>query len=144
LELGFPIAASTQVSPLAQQYNDETTHRGIHTFYETLAHESHHITLWNGWWGAGNLPDPSDDIDGDSYPDSWETSDPEAIIYGFAVPQNDDYSSGVNIGTTGNSAGYNYEEDKCRAIEHALMETAHDNKDWSFDPTSSNQGKQWD
>ncbi len=139
----IPHTASTRVGARASEYNDETMHRGIHTFYETLAHESHHIVLWNGWWGAGNLPDPANDVDNDWYPDSWELTNPQAMAHGFAVPQDDHYTWGIIIPGTMHSAGYNYEEAECRNIEHMINEAAYDNNDWSFDPTSTNQGKQW-
>ena len=116
--------------------NDETTHRGIQCYYETLAHESHHIVLWEGWWGVGGTPDPANDTDSDSYPDDWESTDPNAIAYGFTVGTDDSYS-------IPGSAGETYEEDMCRQVEHALDETAYDACDWSFDPSGANQGRQW-
>jgi len=128
------IARTTRVSQRASEYNDETTHRGIHTFYETLAHESHHIVLWEGWWPSGY--NSSNDSDSNTYPDSWEQTDPEAILFGFLVGQDDSYS-------IPNSAGYRYEETKCRQVEHAIDETAYDSQDWSYDPTGVNQGKMW-
>ena len=132
-----PMNRVTTISPLASQLNDETTHRGIHTFYETLAHESHHIDLWEGWWGVGGAPVPANDTDADTYPDSWESTDPAAIAAGFVVGVDDNYSLGAG------HPGYDYEEAECRAIERALNSNAYDGNDWSFDPTNANQGKQW-
>ncbi|WP_221391056.1 hypothetical protein [Dyadobacter sp. NIV53] len=131
-----PITRVTKISSLSSGHNDETGHRGLHTFYETVAHESHHIVLWEGWWGIGGSPIAANDTDNDTYPDNWESSNADAISFGFIVGVNDDYS-------ISNSAGYRYEEAKCRAIEHAVIETTFDLLDWSYDPTGINQGKQW-
>lgn len=131
-----PQARSTEISGLAGGLNDETGHDGIHCYYETLAHESHHIVLWEGWWGVGGSPVGSDDTDNDTYPDSWESSDAEAIAYGFVVGNDDSYG-------IANSAGYRYEEAKSRAIEHALNSSAYDSSDWSYDPSGTYQGKLW-
>ena len=117
----------------------------LHTFYETIAHESHHIVLWEGWWGQGGLPQAAQDTDGDTYPDSFENTQ-GGQNYGFSVGQDDNYGGGVASTATnprwpGDSAGYNYEEDLCRQIEQNLNETQFDSQDWSFDPTKTNQGK---
>jgi hypothetical protein len=132
-----PASRATTIGPVAGAFNGVTGHRGIHTAYETLAHESHHIVLWNGWWGVGGTPVPAQDTDGDQYPDNWETTDPGAIAAGFAVPQDDRYSLGSG------HAGYDYEEQECEQVERALDEDAFDSKDWSMDPLNVNQGKQW-
>ena len=42
-----------------------------------------------------------------------------------------------------NSAGYIYEETKCREIEHNVNEKEYDHLDWSWDTTNENQGKRW-
>lgn len=138
-----PVTRVTEVGQLSSELNDETGHRGLHTFYETVAHESHHIVLWEGWWGQGGLPTAAQDTDGDTYPDTFEGNQ---AGYGFAVGQNDDYANGVpstaqNPRWPNESAGYNYEEDLCRQIEHNLNESQFDNQDWSHDPTNTNQGK---
>ena len=140
-----PVTRTTDIGQLASEFNDETSHRGIHAFYETVAHESHHIVLWEGWWGIGGVPNTSQDSDSDTYPDSFEASTTGAS-YGFSVGQNDDYVSGVPSAASAprwptESAGYNYEEDLCRQIEHALNESQYDSQDWSYDSTGTNQGK---
>jgi len=117
---------TTIVSQLASEENDETGHLGLHAFYETLAHESYHIVLWEGWWGEGGLPNATDDTDGDSYPDSFETSD-VGVIYGFVVPEIDD-----SFAAGDDSAGHRYEEDECRAEELLINAAAYDAQDWSF------------
>jgi hypothetical protein len=138
-----PVTRVTDVGQLSSELNDETGHRGLHTFYETVAHESHHIVLWEGWWGQGGLPTAAQDTDGDTYPDTFEGNQ---AGYGFSVGQNDDYANGVpstaqNPRWPNESAGYNYEEDICRQIEHSLNESQFDNQDWSHDQTNTNQGK---
>lgn len=77
---------TTAVSQRASETNDETGNQGLHAFYETLVHESYHITLWEGWWGTGpnNFPTGTADTDTDSYPDSFETSI-AVTSYGFTV-----------------------------------------------------------
>ena len=140
-----PVTRATSVGQLSSELNDETNHRGLHTFYETIAHESHHIVLWEGWWGQGGLPQAAQDTDGDTYPDSFENTQ-GGQNYGFSVGQDDNYGGGVASTATnprwpGDSAGYNYEEDLCRQIEQNLNETQFDSQDWSFDPTKTNQGK---
>lgn len=42
------IPRTTKVFQRASETNDETGHEGLHAFYETLVHESYHITLWEG------------------------------------------------------------------------------------------------
>jgi Bacterial TSP3 repeat len=138
-----PVTRVTEVGQLASERNDETGHRGLHTFYETLAHESHHIVLWEGWWGQGGLPTQAQDTDGDTYPDTFEGNQ---AGYGFSIGQNDDYANGVpstaqNPRWPNESAGYNYEEELCRQVEQNLNESQFDNQDWSHDPTNTNQGK---
>lgn len=117
---------TTIVSQLASEENDETWSLGLHAFYETLTHESYHIVLWEGWWGEGGLPNGTDDTDGDSYPDIFETSD-VGLEYGFVVPEIDD-----SFGAGEDSAGHRYEEDECRAEEQLINAAAYDNQDWSF------------
>jgi hypothetical protein len=41
-------------------------------------------------------------------------------------------------------AGYNYEEELYRQVEQDLNESQFDNQDWSYDPTSTNQGKNYE
>jgi len=57
-----------------------------------------------------------------------------AVAFGFVVGTDDSYS--IN-----NSAGYRYEETKCREIKHNLNETLFDSYDWSYDATDQYQGK---
>lgn len=68
------IAQATKVSQRASEINDETGHERLHAFYETLVHESYHITLWEDWWGIGGSPNmpAGTDTDGDNYPNSFE------------------------------------------------------------------------
>ena len=135
-----PVSREVEVSQIASEYNDETTHDGLHTFYETIEHENHHIVLWEGWWPTGYIA--SQDLDKDYYPDYWEDHDPDAQLYKFkSGDPTDNYSY---IDPSGNpSSGYLYEEDKCRQIEHNLNETDFDSLDWSFDYLNKFQGKQW-
>jgi hypothetical protein len=122
---------TTAVSQKASEKNDETEHEGVHAFYETLVHESYHITLWEGWWGVGQFPNGTADTDNDSYPDSFETSE-NGVSSGFTVSNivDDSYAAGDN------TAGHLYEEAKCREQEHLISDvTAYDDQDWSFDQT---------
>ena len=125
--------ASCIVGPLAGGFNDETGHRGIHTFYETLAHESEHIAIWQEMWPNGYIA--AQDSEPDAYNDTWEVAH---AANGFVVGVDDTYNAGPPP-----SVGHTYEETRCRAVEHAVNETIYDSKDWSFDPARVNQGKQW-
>ena len=127
----------------ASEDNDETGHRGLHTFYETIAHESEHIVIWEEIW-PGGVYVATQDTDNDFYRDDWERQ--HADIgggIGFEVGRNDDYTNGVILPGQISSVGYIYEETRCRQVEHNLIETAFDNLDWSYDTTNINQGKQW-
>jgi len=119
---------TTEVTKKASEQNGETQSLGLHTFYETLVHESYHITLWEGWWGIGGMPTPAADTDGDNYPDSFEIS-ADGVEFGFDKDDIDDLFSPQT-----NSAGYRYEESKCNAQEHLIEDLdAYDDQDWSFD-----------
>lgn len=108
----------------------------IHDFARLLAHENHHIVIYEDFWGHGGwgldvFPDP--DTDGDLYPDEWESTNPIAIAYGFDPDDGGDaYFQGSN------SVGTNYEEDACNAVANALDVSQFDSSDWSKD------GKQWE
>ena len=118
------------MSQKSSETNDQTTHEGLHAFYETLVHESYHITLWEGWWGVNGFPNGTADTDHDSYPDSFETSS-IGVSNGFTVSTiiDDSFAAGKN------TAGHLYEEKECRAQEHAITDvTAYDNQDWSHSP----------
>lgn len=141
-----PRTRRTVVSDIASQLNDETGHHGIHTFYETIAHESEHIVLWEGWWGVGGSPDPFLDTDADTYPDAFEAGSVGQSYY-FNVGTSDHYSTGQpttdpNARWPNDSAGYNYEETICRQVEHQIDEKSFDYQDWSHDETNNFQGKQ--
>gem|GEM_PF-2243731 len=120
---------TTEVSQLASEVNRETQNKGLHSFYETLVHESYHISLWEGWWGVGGAPNGTLDTDGDCYPNSFETSS-EGIAYGF---DETDINDLFNPNT--NSAGFRYEEEKCNDQEHLIDVDEFDDQDWSFDLT---------
>ncbi len=75
------------------------------------------------------------DTEPDTYRDTWEVAH---AADGFVVGVDDTYRAGPPP-----SVCYTYEETRCLAVEHAVNEAAYDNKDWSFDPTGVNQGKQW-
>ena len=124
---------TTTVSQLASVTNDETENHGLHAFYETLVHESHHIELWEDWWGVGGIPNAQDDTDADNYPDDFELSE-IGVLYGFTVPFTDDsFAAGEE------SAGHIYEEEECRFMEHLILVTEFDSQDWSYH--STNKGK---
>jgi len=127
----------TKVSQLASGTNDETLNEGLHAFFETLVHESYHISLWEGWWGVGGLPNGEDDTDGDAYPDYFENS-LEGIEYGFDPNDIDDLYDRVT-----NSAGFRYEEEKCREQEHLIQDiSVYDYLDWSFHSTIKGKNQQ--
>lgn len=126
------IPRTTKVSQRASETNDETGNQGLHALYETLVHESYHITLWEGWWGVGGMPNvpAGSDTDGDNYPNSFETST-DGVAYGFDPA---DISDLFDPNT--NSAGFQYEEAKCIEQEHLIPDVrAYDPQDWSFDLT---------
>ncbi len=125
--------------------NDITNSQGLHTFYEIISHENHHIVLWEEWWGIEGDVMASSDTDNDRYPDSFERSQ-MGVSYGFVVGQNDSYDGGVSTpiltaNFPNNSSGFNYEEDLCQQIERDIDETQFDHLDWSFDPRKIHQGK---
>lgn len=133
-----PIPRVTTIDPAAGGTNNETNHTGIHSFYEVVAHENHHIVLWEGWWGPGGIAVGPRDTDSDLYPVEFETST-TGIAYGFDPALNDAFAGGRKTPvTTANepdaSPGYNYEEDICRQVEMNLLETRFDHFDWSNDP----------
>lgn len=129
---------TSKVSQAASETNNETGNQGLHAFYETLVHESYHITLWERWWGVEgtpNVPDGSD-TDGDTYPNEFETS-AIGIIYGF-----DENDINDLFNPNGDSAGTQYEEDECREQEHLIPDvTAYDAQDWSFDLTTKGKNQ---
>ena len=117
---------TTRISKRATEKNDETANQGLHAFNETLAHESHHIELWEGWWGVGGTPNGTDDTDGDGYPNSFENSD-IGVIYGFDENDiNDLYNQAAN------SSGFQYEEEECRDVEDGINASEFDGQDWSY------------
>lgn len=124
----------TRIGRNASKFNQETGHNGLHTFYEIMEHENHHLVIWDTLWPDGY--DSSKDLDRDRFPDVWEQTDFEALIYGFVVGNDDSYR-------IPESAGFKYHEDKCKAVERALEFDKYDDKDWSYDPTNTYQGKQW-
>jgi hypothetical protein len=124
----------TKIFNNARKENDETHHKGLHTFYETMAHENHHIVLWEERWPNGY--DSTDDIDGDFYPDSWEATNQEAIDAGLTVGVNDRVEGGTQ-------KGVKLDESLCRQVERNLNSSLYDNQDWSYDPDGLYQGKQW-
>lgn len=130
----------TSISSLAGGYNDETGHRGLHAFYEVVAHEKQHLILWDERWPNGYQP--AEDTDHDLYPDLWEISHSAGDPFEFVVGRNDRYVDGEPQ-SNGSSAGYNYEERIFRAREHAINERLFDAQDWSHDPTGLDQGKMW-
>ncbi len=129
---------ATKVSQKASEINVTTNNNGIHTFYETLVHESYHITLWEGWWGAGGNPDvpAGSDRDGDNYPNSFETST-DGVAYNFDP---DDINDLFDPNT--NSSGFQYEEAKCMEQESLIPDvTIYDAQDWSFDLTTKGKNQ---
>ena len=136
--------------------NDETGNTGIHAFYETMVHENEHLVIWEDMWGAGTVGsyDQSRDQEiitninitngvittnriGDLYPDDWEDSNTGR---GFSRNQNDHYSGigEFSVYRDGVSAGYYYEENRCRNKERNIANVKkYDDQDWSKD------GKQW-
>lgn len=128
-----------------KDYNDETTHIGIHTFYETVVHENEHFVIWKNLWGA--LPVTSTviansgetDSDGDFYPDSWEQTNANL---GFTVGINNRDSRLTNelVNFRGHKVTTStaYQEGLARQAEHDIANyKKYDSQDWSKD------GKQW-
>jgi alpha-tubulin suppressor-like RCC1 family protein len=141
-----PVARNTQIFQKASEENDATGDTGLHAFYQVLVHENRHISLWEGWWGVGGTPNQSLDIDGDSYPDSFESA-PIGQQFFFSVGSNDDFLQGVpsadpNAPFPGMSAGFNYEETECKNAAMQVTATPYDQLDWSYDPLNFYQGKQ--
>jgi hypothetical protein len=136
-----PFTRTIGVSSLASEYNNETGHRGLHTFHEVVAHELQHLALWDGWWPNGY--EPAHDIDRDGYPDAWEVANSTQKNEKFQVGKDDSYGGTKDLQENGLTAGTNYEERVCRAREITINEALYDAYDWSYDPTNVNQGKMW-
>ena len=129
------------------EFVSNTALYGIDMFYTTFIHEKEHHLIKCDFWANGQYLQLDNDRDG--YPDVWETTDPDAQnIYMFTIHMTnlgmDKYVSGYVPSLQGIqvSAETSYEEVRCRQeqIKHIGK---HYNKDWSFDPTHTVQGKQW-
>ena len=84
-------------------------------------------------WKDGYDTDLDSDLDG--YNDEWEVEIAKSSDYKFDKNVNDSYQIKY-------SAGYNYEESRCRTIQKNYTKIFNQ-VDWSFDPTNKIQGKQW-
>lgn len=130
-----------------------TKNQGIACFQENIVHETEHSNIFLHFWKDGYVQNQMD-VDGDFYPDSWESS-PEATIYGFdpADPVDEydisnynaiNYANNTNNQIDPNAtAGTNFEEIQCRALQDMTDSDALKEHDWSYDPNNKYQGKNW-
>ena len=138
---------------LASEYAGYTSNQGIHTFIEILAHENHHIVLFNYFWPNGYNPDNSRcqdgiggsnaDCDNDKYPTWFEISQ-EGMDWGFdPTDDTDKYDYQVTGRPDWWSIGRSYEEAKCVEVQRSANFSINDQHDWSYDKKNTNQGKQF-
>lgn len=117
---------------------------GIHTSVNTIYHEQEHRKIWFESWPYGY--EIQQDLDLDLYNDTWEKNQKK---YNFSpdrgiIPDlKDKYDVNNN-----NSNGTLYEEIfRCGQLEISMIKTGKikdfDSYDWSYDPNSIFQGKQW-
>ena len=116
---------------------------GIHTCTNTVYHEQEHHAIWLENWPNGY--DSNQDLDLDLYNDNWELKHDQ---FKFAIRQlgvpdlEDKYDINNKF-----SNGTKYEEARCEEIEVLFWLSGktkeNDPFDWSFDPLTLNQGKQW-
>jgi hypothetical protein len=126
---------------------------GIHVLYSTVAHEVEHAIITCEGWADGydsalDEPFPIKD----NYRDGWETqinlqNTGNPGYCPFTIGVNDMFNPNYIPANLGNcvleSAGTNYEEARCRNKESTLNLILVNPFDWSFDPTTNIQGKQW-
>ncbi len=110
-----------------------TDPEGIEVLSETFFHELEHYKIMYENWKDGYDTDLDSDLDG--YNDEWEVEIAKSSDYKFDKNVNDSYQIKY-------SAGYNYEESRCRTIQKNYTKIFNQ-VDWSFDPTNKIQGKQW-
>jgi len=137
----------------------EPERKGIHVFYNTIAHEVEHVKLKFEIWNYTHpskpdvLPGYNDiwDLDRDYYKDVWEENDNDAKDYKFStkIPEggvdryNSNYASCLCYSKHPCTAGTQYEEERCRKVANELDYQAIDKYDWSYDLYLKYQGKQW-
>lgn len=116
---------------------------GIHNYFSTYTHELEHAKIFLENWPNGY--NAIEDTDLDYYNDNWEI---DHKSYDFKVRQTG-IKDTVDIYDPDNpkSIGFIYEEIRRVKTEEELVLSSkvreHDHKDWSFDPNSRFNGKQW-
>ncbi|MFN8279951.1 MAG: hypothetical protein U0V49_06675 [Saprospiraceae bacterium] len=145
---------TTYGQAISQTFSIEPKNKGIHNFIAVLAHENHHIVLWEEFWPppngyTGNLDldkdGKLDDEDGDGYPNWFEKSQ-TGKDYDFRLNHKGDIFGATEIDNEGYevfSSGTIYEEFECNKKLRSADVTSKDHLDWSFDPTGKFQGKNW-
>lgn len=135
----------------------EPERKGIHVFYNTIAHEVEHVKLKFEIWNYTHpskpevFPGYNDiwDLDRDYYKDVWEEKDLVASkMFETESGTNQDryisnYSDCFCFNKYPCSAGTQYEEERCRKVANELDYQAIDKFDWSYDLYLKYQGKQW-
>ncbi len=115
--------------------DDGTGDTGIDCFNQVFYHEYEHLLIYRENWPMGRRTGDDLNMDTDEYSDQFEIANADA---GFDIMVNDSYDNGRG------SAGYDYEEERCRNVEDNLPNNLSiSNGDWSFDPTNVYQGKNW-
>lgn len=96
-------------------------------FAQRVAHENHHLQIWQNHWPTGYQEHL--DTDGDLYPDKWERV--EGAAHGFTV---DPSKKGMGTGdeyTNRSGAGYAWEEYECNQVMDAVEESDFGPNDYS-------------
>ena len=117
-----------------------TGYTGIDCFMQVIVHEYEHIKIYRENWPNGYLDVDTNadgfndyDTDGDGYSDAFEDEIGEPFDKNEATP----YADGLG------TAGYDYEENRCRRLEDAFQSGQLNDVDWSYDLLNEYQGKQW-
>lgn len=115
--------------------NSGTGDTGIDCFNQVFYHEYEHLLINVENWPMGRRTGMDWNSDTDEYSDQFELDN---ALAGFDIMEDDSYE-------IPNSVGYRYEEERCRRVEDTLPNNLFiSNDDWSFDPTNTYQGKNWD
>ncbi len=133
--------------------DQEQERKGIHAFYNTIAHEAEHVKLKFEIW---NYTHPSEsevfpgyndiwDMDRDYYKDIWEEEGYHPNLDFTSDFQKDNYKGNYETCycTKTCSVGTMYEENRCRQVANEIDYQAIDKFDWSYDLYLKYQGKQW-